>query len=861
MAFLSKFFDSNEKQVKKMLPLVEEINRLEKDFEALTEEQIKAKTESFKDALKDIKTPEEEKIYLDKILPEAFALVREASKRTIKQRHFDVQLMAGTVLHQGAIAEQRTGEGKTLTATLPLYLNSLTGKGCHLVTPNDYLSRHGAGWMGRIYNYLGVSVGVIIHEEAFLYDPTYENNKFMDEYAKNLRPVSRAEAYSADITYGTNNEFGFDYLRDNMVYDLSQMCQTNARKDFGAHHFAIVDEVDFILIDEARTPLIISAPAEESTEKYYKVASLIEKLVRDTDYKLDEKERTAVLTEIGISKLEKMLGVDNLYEKDFETVRLVEQALKAIVLFRKDRDYIVKDGEVIIVDEFTGRLMPGRRYSEGLHQAIEAKEGVKIQRESKTLATISFQNYFRMYEKLSGMTGTAATEAEELAKIYNLDVMVIPTHRKNVRKDHSDVVYKSQAAKFKAIVEDIAERFQKGQPVLVGTTSVENNEMLHEFLKRKQIPHEVLNAKNHEREALIIAQAGRKGAITVATNMAGRGGDIILGGDPPDPKEQEEVLAAGGLYVLGTERHEARRIDNQLRGRAGRQGDPGESRFYVSLQDDLMRIFGGDQVASLMTRMGLDESVPMEAGLVSRSIESSQKKVEGFNFDIRKHLVEYDDVMNKQRQVIYRLRNKLLEALSFPETSLKEYLLPKIAGYSEELNSIWEDQAKKLGETWERVVAQISLQTIDALWMEHLETMQDLREGVGLRSYANKDPLVEYQRDGRIFFEQLLVNMYATITDRLVRLRLEGEEKIAVPEVKMETKQMIFEHKEADLGVSDEVRAVASAPVQNQVGDIGRNDKCWCGSGKKYKKCHLGKDPKTTEERKLFEDFVKKKSI
>jgi len=844
-----------------MLPLVEEINRLEKDFEALTEEQIKAKTESFKDALKDIKTPEEEKIYLDKILPEAFALVREASKRTIKQRHFDVQLMAGTVLHQGAIAEQRTGEGKTLTATLPLYLNSLTGKGCHLVTPNDYLSRHGAGWMGRIYNYLGVSVGVIIHEEAFLYDPTYENNKFMDEYAKNLRPVSRAEAYSADITYGTNNEFGFDYLRDNMVYDLSQMCQTNARKDFGAHHFAIVDEVDFILIDEARTPLIISAPAEESTEKYYKVASLIEKLVRDTDYKLDEKERTAVLTEIGISKLEKMLGVDNLYEKDFETVRLVEQALKAIVLFRKDRDYIVKDGEVIIVDEFTGRLMPGRRYSEGLHQAIEAKEGVKIQRESKTLATISFQNYFRMYEKLSGMTGTAATEAEELAKIYNLDVMVIPTHRKNVRKDHSDVVYKSQAAKFKAIVEDIAERFQKGQPVLVGTTSVENNEMLHEFLKRKQIPHEVLNAKNHEREALIIAQAGRKGAITVATNMAGRGVDIILGGDPPDPKEQEEVLAAGGLYVLGTERHEARRIDNQLRGRAGRQGDPGESRFYVSLQDDLMRIFGGDQVASLMTRMGLDESVPMEAGLVSRSIESSQKKVEGFNFDIRKHLVEYDDVMNKQRQVIYRLRNKLLEALSFPETSLKEYLLPKIAGYSEELNSIWEDQAKKLGETWERVVAQISLQTIDALWMEHLETMQDLREGVGLRSYANKDPLVEYQRDGRIFFEQLLVNMYATITDRLVRLRLEGEEKIAVPEVKMETKQMIFEHKEADLGVSDEVRAVASAPVQNQVGDIGRNDKCWCGSGKKYKKCHLGKDPKTTEERKLFEDFVKKKSI
>jgi len=861
MAFLSKFFDSNEKQVKKMLPLVEEINRLEKDFEALTEEQIKAKTESFKDALKDIKTPEEEKIYLDKILPEAFALVREASKRTIKQRHFDVQLMAGTVLHQGAIAEQRTGEGKTLTATLPLYLNSLTGKGCHLVTPNDYLSRHGAGWMGRIYNYLGVSVGVIIHEEAFLYDPTYENNKFMDEYAKNLRPVSRAEAYSADITYGTNNEFGFDYLRDNMVYDLSQMCQTNARKDFGAHHFAIVDEVDFILIDEARTPLIISAPAEESTEKYYKVASLIEKLVRDTDYKLDEKERTAVLTEIGISKLEKMLGVDNLYEKDFETVRLVEQALKAIVLFRKDRDYIVKDGEVIIVDEFTGRLMPGRRYSEGLHQAIEAKEGVKIQRESKTLATISFQNYFRMYEKLSGMTGTAATEAEELAKIYNLDVMVIPTHRKNVRKDHSDVVYKSQAAKFKAIVEDIAERFQKGQPVLVGTTSVENNEMLHEFLKRKQIPHEVLNAKNHEREALIIAQAGRKGAITVATNMAGRGVDIILGGDPPDPKEQEEVLAAGGLYVLGTERHEARRIDNQLRGRAGRQGDPGESRFYVSLQDDLMRIFGGDQVASLMTRMGLDESVPMEAGLVSRSIESSQKKVEGFNFDIRKHLVEYDDVMNKQRQVIYRLRNKLLEALSFPETSLKEYLLPKIAGYSEELNSIWEDQAKKLGETWERVVAQISLQTIDALWMEHLETMQDLREGVGLRSYANKDPLVEYQRDGRIFFEQLLVNMYATITDRLVRLRLEGEEKIAVPEVKMETKQMIFEHKEDDLGVSDEVRAVASAPVQNQVGDIGRNDKCWCGSGKKYKKCHLGKDPKTTEERKLFEDFVKKKSI
>jgi len=659
MGILQKIFgDANQKYVDSLKPLVEQINALEPDLEKLSDKELKDKSLSLRAEVQAGQS-------LDDALVPAFALVREAAKRTLGQRHFDVQLMGGIILHRGQIAEMKTGEGKTLTSTLAIYLNALEGKGVHVVTVNDYLAKRDATWMGQIYNFLGLSVGTIQHDASFVYDPSHtssDEDKTRDQGVKvvmdYLKPVTRQEAYQADITYGTNNEFGFDYLRDNMVQDFQRQVQRGL-------HYAIVDEVDSILIDEARTPLIISSAAEESTSKYVQFSQLVQSLVENTDYNIDEKMRACTLTEEGIKKMEKILGVDNIYESHgIETVHHLEQALRAKTLYIKDRDYVVKDNEVIIIDEFTGRMMPGRRYSEGLHQAIEAKEGVEVQRESMTLATITFQNYFRMYKKLAGMTGTAATEAEEMAKIYNLDVTVIPTNKPFVRDDMKDRIYKTRRGKLRAIVKEIDDLHKKGQPVLVGTISIEKNEELSELLNKAGIPHQLLNAKFHEKEAEIIAQAGRQSAVTVATNMAGRGVDIILGGTPFDKDKYEKIKALGGLHVLGTERHESRRIDNQLRGRAGRQGDPGSSQFYISMEDDLMRIFGSDRLQAIMERLGISEDVVIENKMISSSIESAQKKVEGHNFDIRKHLVEYDDVINKHRQVIYRTRQELLEIFS-----------------------------------------------------------------------------------------------------------------------------------------------------------------------------------------------------
>ncbi len=865
MGILGKLLDSNEKQIAKYKPLVDSINRLEPDLEKLSSEQVINKTRAWQSELAKLPDKEHEK-YLETILPEAFGLVREAAKHTLGQRHYDVQLMAGIALHEGKIAEQKTGEGKTLTATLPLYLNSLTGKGVHLVTPNDYLSRHGAGWMGQVYNYLGVTVGVIMQERAFVYDAGYESSEFKDDYTKHLREVTRQQAYQCDIVYGTNHEFGFDYLRDNMVRGLTEMVQTCPRGDWGSHQFGIVDEVDSILIDFARTPLIISTNAAQPTARYQQADKIVKQLIRDQDYEVDEKFRSSALTDLGIRRVEKMLGVSHLYEEDFEMVHLLEQSLSARALHEKDKDYVVKDGKVVIVDQFTGRLLPSNRFSQGLHQAIEAKEGVEIQQESKTLAEISYQNYFRMYDKLAGMTGTAVTEAEEFYKIYKLDVVVIPTNKPTLRKDFNDLVYKTEAGKFKAAADDIAERHAAGQPVLVGTTSVEKSQMLHELLTRRRIPHEILNAKNHEREAIIIAQAGKKGAVTISTNMAGRGVDIILGGDPPEDKEQAAVRELGGLHVIGTERHESRRIDNQLRGRSGRQGDPGSSRFYVALQDDLMRIFGGERVEGLMNRFGLDDSAPLEAGVVSKSIESAQKKVEGFNFDTRKRLVEMDDVMNEHREVVYKLRRRVLE-LSEGNMEHKEWFLGKLGQYTnEEFDKNWEELAEKLGEVaWWRVVGQMSLPVIDLMWMEHLVDMDHLRTGIGLRGYAQKDPMVEYKREGHERFEILVGQVYASIVERLSKISNVSEQ----PQPQMATQvpqrlhNVAYVHGEqGDTGVADEAKMVQQRqgagnggqgssglvrtasgikqvePVKSGIEKVGRNDLCPCGSGKKYKRCH-----------------------
>lgn len=847
MSLFSKFFDSNEKQVKKLEAIVAKINSYEAEFEKLSDEQIPQKTEEWKNALKSLSDEEQNK-YIEKLLPEAFALVREASKRSLGMRQYDVQLIGGIVLHQGKIAEQKTGEGKTLTAAAPLYLNALTGRGVHLVTPNDYLSRHGAGWMGRLYNFLGMSVGVIIEDVAFTYDPNHENLSFNDEYAVHLKPASRKEAYKSDIVYGTNHHFGFDYLRDNMARNPEGIVQTNPRGDFGFHNFAIIDEVDFILIDVARTPLIISSASAQASDRYIQAASIVRSLIKDSDFEVEEKFKSATLTDLGIRRVENMLKVGNLYEEDYEMVHLIEQSLIARALYERDRDYVVKDGEVVIVDQNTGRLLPTNRYSRGLHQAIEAKEGVAIKEESKTIAEVSYQNYFKRYSKLSGMTGTAATEAEEFFKIYSLEVIAIPTHRDVSRKDLNDVVYKTEAAKFRAVADEISERHKNGQPVLVGTTSVEKSQLLHELLRRRKVQHEILNAKNHEQEALIIAQAGKKNSVTVSTNMAGRGVDIILGGDPFDHAAYEEVKAAGGLHVIGTERHESRRIDNQLRGRSGRQGDPGSSKFYVSLQDPLMKIFGGSQVERVMEKFGLEENVPLEAGIVSRSIESAQKKVEGFNFDRRKQVVEMDDVINVHREVVYKLRRKLLFANDNPE-EFENWFLNKLQSNSDfDVENKWDAPYERFKSDWFKVISEICLPVIDMLWSEHLSEMDQLREGIGLRGYAQRDPKVEYKREGHARFEVLVARMYSMMADRLTNVNIELAERPAPQRVKKQ--DLNFITGEAELGVSEEASVVSKPNRRGNSGiqvsrvvsnkeKVGRNDLCPCGSGLKYKNCGL----------------------
>ncbi|MDD3778384.1 MAG: preprotein translocase subunit SecA [Patescibacteria group bacterium] len=906
MKFFSRLFpDANEKVIKSLQPKIDEINQLEADYKKLDNEQLRAKTDEFKALLKEEKS-------LDDILPSAFAAIREASSRILGQRHYDVQLIGGIVLHQGEIAEMKTGEGKTLVATLPLYLNALEGKGAHLITVNDYLARVGAGWMAPVYYALGLTTGVIVHDSAYIYDPEYTDEEQFDERLKNFRRIPRRDAYYCDITYGTNNEFGFDYLRDNMVYSLSQMVQRPL-------HYAIVDEIDSILIDEARTPLIISAPAEESGDRYAKFSRIVEVLKEDEDYNVDEKMKAATLTEAGIARVEKILGMGNIYvEGGVKEVHHLEQALKARVLFKKDKDYVVKDGEIIIVDEFTGRLMPGRRYSEGLHQAIEAKEGVEVKKESQTMATITFQNLFRMYKKLSGMTGTAATEAEEFHKIYNLDTIVIPTNKPNIRRDLNDLIYRTEDDKFRAVIKEVKRRSELGQPVLIGTISIEKNEKLTEMMAREGLRPEMLNAKNHLKEAQIIAQAGRRGAITLATNMAGRGVDIILGGNPPDKAEQEAVRELGGLHVIGTERHESRRIDNQLRGRAGRQGDPGSSQFYVSTDDDLMRIFGGDRMKSLMNTLKVPADMPIENKIISNSIESAQKKVEGNNFDMRKHLVEYDDVINKQRTAIYNRRREIIEISEKEENKEGEKTLSDIIldmVYEEITSVVTFHSAAENSKDWniaeiyetmrtvfsasenlksdlEKIVSEggkneevrnklttflkeeinkkyqnlkelftaanlkfedvekgILIRSIDQLWVEHLETIDYLRRGIGLRGYGQRDPLVEYKKESFRLYHELL----GLINKNVAYSIFKTGEGLAQATKRQEHANALatFANKQAKnlqfTGAQKEMQKQAGArntvdlvteKVKNEAGEkVGRNDPCPCGSGKKYKKC------------------------
>jgi len=884
--------------------LVPQVNALEEDFAGLEDARLRDKMQELRDRAQGGES-------LDDLMPETFALVREASKRTLKQRHHDVQLIGGAVLFSGKIAEMKTGEGKTLVATLPLVLNALEGRGGHLVTPNDYLSRIGAGWMGPIYHLLGLTVGVITHEFAGLYDPAFvDPAPHADDRLKHFRPVHRREAYLADVTYGTNNEFGFDYLRDNMVLRPEDLVQRELR-------YAIVDEVDFILIDEARTPLIISGQVEQSTDLYYSFAKLIPRLTAERDYHVDEKLKTATLTEEGTTALERMLRIDNLTDpRHIELMHHAQQALRAHTLYHKDVEYVVKDGQVIIVDEFTGRLMFGRRYSDGLHQAIEAKEGVKIEKESQTLATITFQNYFRMYGKLAGMTGTAKTEEAELTQIYNLPVVVIPTHRPMIRDDQSDLVYKHEKAKLAAAADEIAENHTKGRPVLVGTRSIEKSEALSSILRRRGVPHQVLNAKYHEKEAEIIAQAGRSGAVTIATNMAGRGVDIILGGNPPDPADGEKVRALGGLHIVGTERHEARRIDNQLRGRAGRQGDPGSSRFYVGLDDELMRLFAGERIAGIMERFGIEDDVPIEHGLVTRQIENAQKKVESYHFDVRKHVLEYDDVMNVQRKVIYAERRKVLHGESLRDNILDfiERLVGRVvvatcstevrpdewdlgalledlrtfapvpaditaeslrglssAEIDERLSgaalAAYEEKERAVGpETMRELERLILLQTMDRKWIDHLYTMDALREGIGLRAYAQVSPLIEYQKEGFALFEQMKDEIQEETVKFLYVVQVQPAEAtpLLVPagrpgyRVTGESGGSSSAPAPPDRrgrpaplrpapvagsggdggrdGVHPAAAAAAATPIR--VPKVGRNDPCPCGSGKKYKKCH-----------------------
>jgi preprotein translocase subunit SecA len=886
MSLFKKIFGSNEREIGRLQPTIEKINSYEPAISKLSDEELKSKTEEFRARLKKSKENQET---LDEILPEAFAVVREAAKRVIGERHFDVQLIGGIVLHQGKIAEMKTGEGKTLASTLPAYLNALTGKGVHIVTVNDYLARRDCNWMGSIFHALGLRTACIMHDISYIYQPKILDQEEVSIEMENLVPVSRREAYNADITYGTNNEFGFDYLRDNMVQSLEQMSQREL-------NFVIVDEVDSILIDEARTPLIISAPDTESAKLYMQFAGLVKRLKPKEDYEVDEKMKAVTITESGINKMENWLGVGNIYEPGkINYVHHLEQALKAEVIFKLDRDYVVKEGEIIIVDDFTGRLMHGRRYSEGLHQAIEAKEGVVVQKESRTLATITFQNYFRMYNKLSGMTGTATTSAEEFAKVYKLDVMEIPTNKPMVRIDHSDVVYKTEKGKFNAIVQKIKELNQNGQPVLVGTIAIEKSEYLSALLTRDGIKHEVLNAKHHEKEALIVANAGQYGAVTIATNMAGRGTDIKLG---------EKVKEVGGLCIIGTERHEARRIDNQLRGRAGRQGDPGVSQFYVSLEDELMRRFGGDKLYRMMETLGLPDDQPIQNAIISRTIESAQSKIEGFNFDIRKHVLDYDDVMNKQREVVYDKRREILAMLDTKGEmmeSIKEELerivsvnctntegswdvscilsdtssiFPvndenkkqmeiikddKSKNEAEKINmfleylidiakAVYNQKEKEIGEANMRGIEKaIMLQTIDVLWMNHLDEVDYLRQGIGLRGYGQRDPLIEYKREAFNLFSHLMDNVRSTIVSTIFKVSYIGNpEQESLPTEKENLQFKGANDEVEQFGEVKKMQSEAKSPQSEETkqkpiinkNHIGRNDPCPCGSGKKYKKCH-----------------------
>ncbi len=821
MAIFKKILgDSSSRLIKPLYSKVKEINDLEPTFSALSDADLKAKTAEFKDRL----TKGES---LDDMLPEAFAAVREASKRTLGQRHFDVQLIGGMVLHRGGGAEMKTGEGKTLVATLPSYLNALEGKGVHVVTVNDYLSRRDAVWMGQIHSMLGLSVGVLNHETSFIYDPLHKDTgeekkldaerdalgsfKVVHEF---LRPVSRKEAYEADITYGTNNEFGFDYLRDNLEYDPAKLRQRG-------YHFAIVDEVDSILIDEARTPLIISAASGDSENLYTQFSQIVRNLKKDVDYTVDEKRKAISTTDEGITAVEKALGFDNLYtDKGIKYVHHLETAIKAKELYTKDKEYVIRDDSVVIVDEFTGRLQPGRRWSEGLHQAIEAKEGVSIQKESRTYASITYQNYFRMYKKLAGMTGTALTSKEEFFKVYGLDVASIPTNRQSLRKDHDDLIFQTEFGKFKAVAKKVKELHAKGQPVLVGTVSIEKNELLSSYLKNEGIPHVLLNAKNNEKEGEIIAQAGRAGAVTIATNMAGRGVDIKLGGNPTTEEIAAQMRALGGLYVIGTERHEARRIDNQLRGRTGRQGDPGETQFFVSLEDSLMRIFAPDSIKKLMGRIGLAEDEPIKNSLITRSLETAQTKIEGHNFDARKFVLQFDDVMNFQRKTIYERRRAILTGNA---DVVFEYLHSIVEPGSEIEKTIQEKREKFGAENFARALQRLILQTIDMYWVEHLEAMDYLRGSVQLRAYGQRDPLTEYKREGLTLFK----DMEAAISEQIIKLIPNiGVEVSSAPETK-------FQEGEQQPVMGRIVRKDSEST------DLGRNDQCPCGSGKKFKNCGL----------------------
>jgi preprotein translocase subunit SecA len=990
MKFLSRLTDSNDREVRRLEPIVAEINALEPQFEALSDAELRAKTDEFRARLRDelgeLLVPIEQREHrseatdgegptdgeagtdgpvstnalggngtgpdewedseltapdptalaerrkeqrkrelkrineaLDELLPEAFAAVREAMRRALGKRHFDVQLIGGMVLHRGAIAEMKTGEGKTFVAPLAAYLNGLTGRGVHVVTVNDYLAKRDAQWIGQVFWQLGMSAGTIQHDAAYVFDPQYPAT---DERLRDLRPVPRQEAYAADVTYGTNNEFGFDYLRDNLVIDL------NARVQRG-HFFAIVDEVDNILIDEARTPLIISGQAEESADKYVQFARLVPRLKAVEDYILDEKFRQVAITEAGTDKMEHWLGVENMFDNDFSLARHLEQALKAEVLYHRDRDYVIKDGEVIIVDEFTGRLMPGRRWSEGLHQAVEAKEGVKIQSESMTLATITFQNYFRMYDKLAGMTGTAETEAEEFNKIYGLEVVVVPTNQPMVRDDFADLVFRTQNGKWNAVVDEIVEEHDRGRPVLVGTVSVEISELLSELLKRRGLKHSVLNAKFHEKEAEIVAQAGRSDAVTIATNMAGRGTDIILGGNPemlaaellhkrgtnvleatPEQyqsaleeaqrlcaEDRERVIAAGGLHIIGTERHEARRIDNQLRGRSGRQGDSGSSRFYLSLEDDLMRRFASERVSAIMGRLGFDDETALESGMVSRTIESAQSRVEGYNFDTRKHVVEYDDVINRQRETIYHERERILRSLDLAPTLLtmltdelqslvaastsSEFagewnrdglkaqltvMLPTLtpaqlrpvdelndpaqleAALAELLEEQYERKREEVGEDGMRVLERlVLLRVIDSLWVEHLTAVDDMRRGIGLRAYSQRDPLNEFKVEAYRMFDELKTTIRHDVTHTIFRVTVTSEPAPAPRQRMLESRPDVTGTVAAGAIGTAATTATATVTMSGNGSGaqpiragrkIGRNDPCWCGSGKKFKRCH-----------------------